>query len=137
TADLLRMPGGWHIYLKDGEDTYQELTADAHYRTYINAGNDDKRFSIVFSLKAMATAPDKIIFNVYSAYGKIFVAPDLAAGEQGQLTVCNVAGQVLFRTSMTGSGVQELGPAFSNGIYMVSLYSKKGLRTKKVFVAHQ
>ncbi|WP_343667968.1 hypothetical protein [Chitinophaga sp.] len=136
-ADLLRMPAGWHIYLKDGEDTYQQLTADAHYRTYVNAGNDDRRFSIVFSLKALGTAPDNTTFNAYSAHGKIFVALDLEAGETEQLTVCNVSGQVLFRTTVTGSGVRELGPSFSSGIYMVSLYSKKGLRTKKVFVAHQ
>lgn len=134
TQDLLRMPAGYHIYLKDAKGSLHEFLPDSKYRVYVNAGDDDSRFSIVFSPVAIAgAAGDEDGFNAYSAYGKIMVQ----LPEDGQLSVTNMAGQVMFRQKMTGTGTKELGATFSSGVYLVSFQSNKGLRTKKVFVAHQ
>ena len=134
TQDLLRMPAGWHIYLKDAKGGMKELLEDTRYKVQVNAGDDDTRFSLVFSPKALETdGAEADEFKAYSAYGKIYVS----LPEDGQLAVTNMAGQVMFQQKMTGSGVKELNAAFSSGVYVVSFYSGKGLKTKKVFVAHQ
>jgi hypothetical protein len=134
TQDLLRMPAGYHLYLKDEKGSLHEFLPDSKYRVYVSAGDDNTRFSIVFSPVAIeGTAGDADGFNAYSAYGKIIVN----LPEEGQLAVTNMSGQVMFRQKMTGTGVKELGAAFSSGVYLVSFQSNKGLRTKKVFVAHQ
>lgn len=134
TQDLLRMPAGWHIYLKDARLGIKELLQDTKHKVQVNAGDDNMRFSLVFSPVAIETGsgePDN--FNAYSAHGKIYVN----VPEEGQLAVTNMSGQVMFQQKMAGTGVKELNAAFSSGIYVVSFYSGKGMRTRKVFVAHQ
>ncbi|SFW25178.1 T9SS type A sorting domain-containing protein [Chitinophaga sancti] len=134
TQDLLRMPAGWHIYLKDAKHGLKELLQDTRYKVQVNAGDDDTRFSLVFSPATVEVdSGDMDGFKAYSAYGKIYVS----LPEDGQLAVTNMAGQVMFEQKMTGNGVKELNGAFSSGVYVVSFYSEKGMRTKKVFVAHQ
>lgn len=134
TQDLLRMPAGWHVYLKDGNTSLRELLQESKYKVQVKAGDDDTRFSLVFSPVAIETDGAGVNeFKAYSAYGKIFVS----LPEDGQLAVTNMAGQVMFQQKMTGTGMKELNVAFSSGIYVVSYYSGKGLKTTKVFVAHQ
>ncbi len=134
TQDLLRIPVGWHIYLKDTRLGLKELLHDTKHKVQVNAGDDNTRFSLVFSPVAIEQVSSEVDgFNAYSAHGKIYVN----LPEEGQLAVTNMSGQVMFQQRMTGTGVKELNAAFSSGIYVVSFYSGKGMRTRKLFVAHQ
>lgn len=134
TQDMLRMPAGWHVYLKDAKASLQELLPDSKYRVQVGAEDNNTRFSLVFSPVAMENDGGEVDgFNAYSAHGRVFVK----LPEDGQVAVTNMAGQVVFQQKMAGMGVKELNAEFSSGVYVVSFYSGKGLRSRKVFVAHQ
>jgi hypothetical protein len=136
--DLERIPAGLHIYLHDEKTNItQDLQRNPTYRQLIETGEYNKRFSLVFSLKDLTPPEDAAeTFNVYSAGGKIYVSVDIASGDKAGITLSNMSGQVILRQQLSGTGYHDLGPSFSSGIYVVSYYSKKGLRSKKVFVGY-
>ncbi|SEW43646.1 hypothetical protein SAMN05428988_5598 [Chitinophaga sp. YR573] len=136
--DLERIPAGLHIYLRDEKTNItQDLQRNPSYRQLIETGEYNKRFSLVFSLKDLIPPEDAgETFNVYSAGGKIYVSADIASGDKAGITLSNMSGQVILRQQLSGIGYHDLGPSFSSGVYIVSYYSQKGLRSKKVFVGY-
>jgi hypothetical protein len=133
--DMERIPAGMHIYLRDAKTNItQDLQNNPVYSLPIEKGKYENRFSLVFSLKDLNTSSET--FNVYSAGGKIYVNFDLTDGEKGGVLITNMAGQVLFKQQVSGTGYHDLGPTFTSGVYIVSFQSKKGLRAKKVFVGN-
>jgi hypothetical protein len=132
------MPSGLHIYLRDAATGItRDLQRNPAYRQLIEKGVYNKRFSLVFSLKDLTPQEDADkTFNVYSAGGKVYVYLDITSGDKAGITVNNLAGQVLFKQELTGTGYHDLGPSFSSGIYIVSVHSRKGLRSKKIFIGN-
>lgn len=137
--DLERIPSGLHIYLHDEKTNItQDLQRNPSYRQLIETGKYNNRFSLVFSLKDLSPSEENATdtFNVYSAGRKIYVYLDLASGDKAGIMLSNMSGQVILRQQLSGKGYHDLGPSFSSGIYIVSYYSQKGLRSKKVFVGY-
>jgi hypothetical protein len=137
--DITRLPAGWHIYLKDAvANTLQDLQRNAKYRLYLDEGNYDQRFSLVFSRYPLAggllTADD---FRAYSIGGVVHVHLPLPAGELGQVSITSLLGQVMYQRSFNAAGHYELLPGCNTGIYMVNYFSKQGLRSRKILITNE
>jgi hypothetical protein len=131
-------PDGLHIYLSDAATGIKkDLEQAPAYRLYLDAGEYEGRFSLLFSQNDSSYQPANAVFNAYGAGGRLHVHFDLASGEKGDLIIRNLLGQVIVRRPITGSGYYESDAGCSSGIYLVSIYSQKGLRSKKVFVGYQ
>ncbi|SFD78777.1 hypothetical protein SAMN05518672_103218 [Chitinophaga sp. CF118] len=137
--DMERIPYGLYIYLRDAETgIIQNLQRNPRYRLLLQAGKYEQRFSLVFSMKELLPQPENnITFNAYCTGGKVYVYLDLAPGEKGSIIINNIPGQILFQQDISGRGYHELGPVFSSGVYIISLRSQKGLRSKKIFIRNE
>jgi len=136
--DITRLPAGWHIYLKDAvANTLQDLQRNAQYRLYLDAGNYDQRFSLVFSRGALGPPLTADDFRAYTIGSIVHVHLPLPAGEQGQVSVTNLLGQIIYQRSFNAAGHYELQPGCNTGIYMVNYFSKQGLRSRKILITHE
>lgn len=136
--DIARLPGGWHIYLKDAvANTLQDLQRNARYRLYLDAGNYDQRFSLVFSRHSLGQLPAADDFRAYSIGATVHVYLPLPAGEQGQVSVTSLLGQVIYQRSFNAAGHYELLPGCNTGIYMVNYFSKQGMRSRKILITNE
>jgi hypothetical protein len=136
--DITRLPAGWHIYLKDAvANTLQDLQRNAQYRLYLDAGNYDQRFSLVFSRRQLGPPLTADDFRAYSVGSVVHVYLPLPAGEQGQVSITSLLGQVIYQRSFNAPGHYELLPGCNTGIYMVNYFSKQGLRSRKILITHE
>jgi hypothetical protein len=69
----------------------------------------------------------------YTSGGSLFV---YMTGGEGDLAITNMAGQVVYRQPISGTGYQEVKLSVSSGVYIATLYSKQGKQSKKVFVGN-
>lgn len=132
--DIARLPQGWHIYLKDAVNgILQDLQRNAGYRLYLEAGLYDQRFSLVFSRYPILPPLTGDEFRAYSAGGMVHVF----LPQQGQVSISNLSGQVLYQRAFSAAGRYELWPGCSSGIYMVNYFSKQGVRSKKILITNE
>jgi len=134
-TSMERIPDGLHIYLSDAvTGIKKDLQQDPGYRLYLEAGEYEQRFYLIFSQKDTLYQPANAAFNAYGADGRLHVYLELAPGEKGDLVIRNMLGQVIWRKRIASSGHYESDTEFSSGIYLISFYSQKGLRSIKIFI---
>lgn len=110
---LERIPDGLHIYLSDAATGIKkDLERDPAYRLYLNAGDYEGRFSLIFGRKDTIYQPANAEFNAYGAGGRMHVYLDLAPGEKGGLIIRNILGQVVWRRDIVSSGHYESDTGF-------------------------
>jgi len=135
-TSIERMPAGTHVYLYDAKTGLrQDLQLNPQYRLLLEAGEYENRFSIVFSMRTAGPASAGK-FNAYSVGSKMYAHITDVPGEQCDVTVTNINGQVILRKKLYGNGYHELGSQFSGGIYIVSFYMKQHMISKKVFISN-
>lgn len=136
--DITDLPFGLHVYLADARTkVYQDLAANPQYSVYLEEGEYNNRFSLVFSKKDILKDPITIDgFNAYSSDGKIFAGLNLATGDKCEMTLINVEGQVMGKWQLSGYGYHEVPAPVITGIYIVSLQSANGMFSKKLFIGN-
>ncbi|TWF45701.1 hypothetical protein FHW36_1011632 [Chitinophaga polysaccharea] len=140
TIELLRIPDGLHIYLKDetvGKTV--ELLQDAKYRVYLEAGSYDRRFSLVFRKGGEVVSPaSEPVFRAYFNGKTLYGYFDKVTGEKCHITISNLLGQVVWSKEVVGNGQQHvIGKQYSSGIYIVSFHANDKVVSRKVFIVNQ
>ena len=137
-AQIENMPSGLQIYLSDkrtGINT--DLLKSGGYNLNFSAGLDESRFSLVFSKRVLPpNQNENTKFIVYPSGGKLMVSFTGTSGEKGDLVVYNMMGQDIFRRQLTGTGIHELDPQVSAGVYVVIIYSGQTIYSKKVIITN-
>nr|WP_247679801.1 T9SS type A sorting domain-containing protein [Chitinophaga polysaccharea] len=136
----MRIPDGLHIYLKDetaGKTV--ELLPDSKYRIYLDGGNYDRRFSLVFRKSGEVISPAlEPVFRAYFTGKTLYGYFDKVTGEKCHITIANLLGQVLWSKEVVGNGQQHvIGKQYSSGIYIVSFHANDKVVSRKVFIVNQ
>jgi hypothetical protein len=137
-TQIENMPSGMHIYLSDKKTgVYTNLLESAAYKFNKGAGSEDDRFRLIFSKSAQsANQMANTEFVAWYSGGRLMVSFSGSAGEQGNLVICNMLGQEIFRRQLTGAGIHEFDYRVRNGVYVVSFYSGKSVYSKKVIITN-
>ena len=132
------LPSDLHIYLSDKKaGIYTNLLESDTYKFNKAAGQEDDRFKLIFSKSVLSTNPvSNTGFVAYASGGKLVVSFSGSEGGQGQLVVCNMLGQEIFRRQLTGTGIHEFDDRLRDGVYVVSFYSGKSVYSKKVIITN-
>ncbi len=139
-TDIENIPSGLYVYLSDTKTGIdRDLLTAPPYRLYLASGEYKNRFFLNFSTKEPAasgssgTLPNGPL-QAYGSAGALFVNGNLNAGEQGEVRVFDMRGQLVLRGEISGSTYQPFYSNFATGIYLVSLTSPEGTQTKKVLI---
>jgi hypothetical protein len=113
-----------------------DLSDRQEYKVFLNAGEYTGRFYL--NLRSIATEipdtrPDGGIFSVYSSGGMIRSNINLYRSGSGNLSVLNLAGQILFIKKISESGYYEFNPGLNDGFYIVNFVAKNFRSSKKIF----
>lgn len=134
--DLENLPDNLYTYLFDAKTGKNHLMEKGTQLSIsLNTGNYENRFSIRFSTTRTINDPDADKNNllVYSGGGSFHINLKLVNDEKGDLVLTNMAGQILARKAVTGSGIYEIPATPPTGIYIISFITTNKVRSKKVF----
>jgi hypothetical protein len=137
--DIERMPLDMFVYFCDKETgVNQNLVLHPEYKAYLDIGQYDNRFSLVFSKKDLRSrpAPDQH-FYVYSYRSRLYVYTNLPLGLQAELSIFSMLGQRVLKQSLTGNGYREMDLALSTGVYIVKITSGAEVYTRKIYINNQ
>jgi hypothetical protein len=126
---------GLNIFLKDKiSGIVQDFQRKPDYKVYLAEGDLQNRFALVFSDKDMSQeAFGNGSMDAYVEDGLIYVIIRLKE-EQVNVSLHNIAGQLLINRNFNGEGHQKLGPAPAPGVYVVTVFTGMGTVSKKILV---
>jgi hypothetical protein len=134
--NIENIPSGLHIYLEDAlTGLVQDMQINPEYRVHIEKGTLDSRFTLIFSDKDLVHAPtgtDTFFATVVN--GRLSVTLDANSGNQSQLMISNMPGQVMHRENLYGSGTHEIDTQLPAGIYVLTIYGQKGICSQKIYI---
>ena len=135
-TNIENIPSGLHIYLEDAlTGLVQDMQINPEYRVHIEKGILDSRFTLIFSDKDLVHAPtgtDTFFATVVN--GRLSVTLDANSGNQSQLLISNMPGQVMHRENLYGSGAHEINTQLPAGIYVLTIYGQKGICSQKIYI---
>lgn len=136
--DLQQMPAGLKVYFSDAvTGINQDLELNPEYTVYLEANQYDNRFSIQFSHNAIENNPNPgSNFSAYSSNGKVFVRIYNLPENSGRLMLTNMLGQIIWKETVTETGVYEFEASAGAGVYLVCLISGNQIESKKLFIQH-
>ena len=135
--DISLLPDALNIYLVDSEKkTIQDLKTVSSYRFYITAGENLKRFYLIFSTKDLTQSPPPKgrFFKLSKSSNKIMINVNLPFNTDGDLIVTNMQGQIMLRKSVYGIETVELNTNISSGVYIISVVSGKDRDSEKIII---
>jgi hypothetical protein len=135
-SQIENLPAGLRVYLSDeATRLVQDLQKNPQYRVHLNSGTIENRFSLLFSEKDLANSvPGEDTFYGYISNGKLNVFVNLATGDKAQLVISNVLGQVMLRDDNFKDGSYEIDQFLPSAMYIITLYSEKGMTSKKIYI---
>jgi hypothetical protein len=77
------------------------------------------------------------LFSIYSSYGILKAQINSLPGENGNLMIYNIIGQIVFKVEVYEPGYYEFNPMIKEGIYIVNYTSAKKRSSKKIFIQHR
>jgi len=93
------------------------------------------RFALIYSEKDLTYLPkDTDTFYTNITNGKLSIFVELAIGTKNRLVVSNLLGQIILQKDIANSGLNEINQFLPSGVYVVALYSRKGMQSKKIFI---
>jgi hypothetical protein len=136
--DIEQIPDNNYIYLHDNETgIYHDLRQNPEYGMHLQAGKYENRFSIVFSLKAMASySGSNEVFDVYVSGNGIIINTNIPTDEKSRVIISSALGVQLSSEPFTGNGTYGINTGMSSGMYIVSLLAEKQFRSKKIMIAN-
>ena len=134
--NIENIPSGLHIYLEDAlTGLVQDMQINPEYRVHIEKGTLDSRFTLIFSDKDLVHAPTGTdTFFATLINGRLSVTLDANSGNQSQLLISNMPGQVMHRENLYGSGAHEIDTQLPAGIYVLTIYGQKGICSQKIYI---
>ena len=133
--DLHQLPAHLNIYLADAETgKFQDLNQLPNHRFYLNSGEHNQRFSLVFSLTELATATAGEIFTLSRSGDFLRVKINLPFNTRGEMMVTNILGQVILRRAVSENETVDISQKVSTGVYVITLQSGKLTHSEKVIM---
>jgi hypothetical protein len=129
-------PNDLHAYLVDAETGITHNLKDDHsYDIYLDAGEYNSRFYLVFSEEEW-TNPfgAKELFTINRNGDQVWVVINLQFGENGVLRMINAQGQLLMTREVFGNEVVYINGQVSSGVYIMSLFSSQDVYSKKLLM---
>ena len=132
--DKLQFFKDWHIYLvDDGVGISQDLTLSPLYRIFLNQGEYESRFSLVFSTTDWENPSEEEELFMLGYSGKtLIVKINLSAGTKGNLMLHRVAGQLIRQQAVAGNESVEIDLSGNRGIFIVTLIAGNKIYSKKI-----
>lgn len=124
-----------YIYLNDKAlNTYTNISEQAEYKTFINAGIDKERFSIIFTKDELSDVylNSENTAKVFMSNNMIYVSG--LKSSTSEFYMFNNEGKTVLRKNITGQ-ISTLGTSsFAKGLYIIKIVSGKEIITKKVIL---
>jgi hypothetical protein len=109
----------------------QDLRQNPVYAFNATTGDDANRFKLSFATLGIGEKPGLNI-GVYAVDGKVRVL--LPEVMKGTVNISNLSGQALYSRNFSASGELTVNAAFPAGVYLVTVITSQGTKTRKVFV---
>jgi hypothetical protein len=135
-TDKELFPSELHAYLVDAETGRTlDLRNDEHYDVYLDPGEINSRFYLIFSADKWSNPfSANELFTISRNGEQVWVTINLQFGEKGVLHMLNAQGQALMTKEVFGNEVIYINKQISSGIYILSLFSNKGVYSKKLLM---
>ncbi|MCF4101534.1 T9SS type A sorting domain-containing protein [Gillisia sp. M10.2A] len=135
--DLKNVSSSLNVYLIDSEKRIgQNLSENPKYKFYSKSGENNKRFSLLFSYTPM-TDP-AIAFNepfsVNTQSSTVVINMNLEHNEKGTIKVSTVTGQLIDVKPVQGNEPVEIEGIKSSGVYFITLTVNSETFSKKVLI---
>lgn len=133
--DLLNIPSGFNVYLKDSYNGYiQDLSESPDYSFTSNSQTVTDRFKLILSRETLNnTGLDQNNYKVFARNGEIVVT--INSNSETMVQLSDLTGRILMRRELPGEGEWTIGqvPA-GQKVYLVTLFTGNGVVSKKVYV---
>ncbi|MGE5317215.1 MAG: LamG-like jellyroll fold domain-containing protein [Chloroflexota bacterium] len=133
--DILNAPSGYNIYLKDCyTGLVQDLASNAEYSFTSNTETTHDRFKIILSRENLShgTMTDEN-FLAFSENGNVYV--NLEVNDlQTIVQMTDLTGRMIVRKELPGEGKRLISAVQGKQVYVVSLFTRNGIFSKKVYV---
>lgn len=133
--DIENMWPGTKPYFKDkANGLVQNLLQVPEYRVYLQEGETNHRFSLVFSEKEISSDVfDSRMADAVVENNQIFVNVRFR-DEQLNVTLFSLTGQAIFSSNLNGAGIHRLCQAPPPGVYLLQVSTGMGTVSKKILV---
>lgn len=133
---LRNLPMGYGIYLKDlYTGLVQDLTVNPEYTFSME---DYKtiadRFLLMFSTENLIQdAFGENTFTVWSEGKTVFVSLKMRE-QKTRVAITDLSGRLLLESTLAAEGIWSLGTLHVSGAYIITVYTDKGVKSKKIFL---
>jgi hypothetical protein len=133
--DIENMWPGTRPYFKDkANGLVQNLLLIPEYRVYLQEGETNHRFSLVFSEKEISSDVfDSRMADAVVENNQIFVNVRFR-DEQLNVTLFSLTGQAIFSSNLNGAGIHRLCQAPPPGVYLLQFSTGMGTVSKKILI---
>lgn len=133
--DVENMWPGTKPYFKDkANGLVQNLLLTPEYKVYLQDGETNHRFSIVFSENDISSDVfDSRMTDAVVENNQIFVNIRFR-DEQLNVTLFNLSGQAIYSSTLNGAGIHKLCQAPPAGVYLLQVSTGMGTVSKKILV---
>jgi len=134
-ADLVNLPAGYGLYLKDNySGKIQDLQSTPEFRFDINNETYTDRFTLLISKSVLTQeAVGTKSYDAYTRDGSVYLYLKLKE-EQVVVKVTDMTGKLVLETTVYGEGHHRIGSLATTGIYIVSIYTDMGIISKKIYL---
>ncbi len=137
-TDLSKLPSDMTIYLEDkSNNLLQDLGKNPKYRFYTSAGEINNRFALVMAMVGMNPIidnPEKLFTLSRLTTNNLLIKVNLPAGEQAELRITNMLGQLMANKTVTANQTIEVGEGWKSGVYVVTLSTGKRSYSEKTII---
>ena len=137
--DISGLPYGLKLYLQDKEkNLIQNLSVNPSYRFYLQQGEYNQRFLLIFAMKEISSLPaetDKL-FTITRLDKKVMVKVNLPENEEGKLLVSNISGLIMLEKTVTNLQMVDISSGVNNGVYVVTMTSGVRKQSEKTIIMH-
>jgi hypothetical protein len=135
-SQIENLPAGLRVYFKDeATGLVQDLQTNPKYRVHLNNSTVENRFALLFSEKDLSNSVQgEDTFYGYINNGKLILFVKLASGDEARLVISNMLGQVMLRDDHFKDGSNVIDEYLPSGMYVLTLYSQKGITSKKIYI---
>ena len=134
--DINLLPSKLHLYLVDAkEGITQDLNINPKYRFYLNKGESNQRFTLVFSFSVIEEPTDftEKMFSIVQSAELLTVKVNLPYNTKGSLMVTNMLGQAILIREVFEIETVEINSTVT-GVYVVTMVSGKRKQSEKILI---
>ena len=123
------------ISLKDNKTNVTvDLKVNPVYTFTATAGDDDARFSLLFSDVLGINNLDNNAFKVYSFDNSIYIQNNDLKSATGTVWVYDMIGKQMIQEKLSSDAITRINTNLNTGFYIVSVKTDKGVYNQKVYI---